>query len=173
MEAYVSVITAQVGTHVAVALLQRAATLAASFTAPHTQAGGVDLSKVNARLEKLDVEAKLTCLATLVAAIDENLCSKPVRVALISLTTSVHEVDESLQLLRNAVEYHQSRFFSAWRSCDFTEPLLLLDAAAAKMVQRESTLLKMIAIDFSKLQAPVSGPRPACTSGLNLASSDI
>ena len=93
MEACVSVLTAQVGTHVAVALLQRAAALASSLTTTTTaQGSGVDLSQVTHTLERLDVEAKLKCLATLVAAIDENRCSPPVRVALISLTSSVHEV---------------------------------------------------------------------------------
>lgn len=153
MEACVSVLTAQVGTHVAVALLQRAAALASSLTTTTTaQGSGVDLSQVTQTLERLDVEAKLKCLATLVAAIDENHCSPPVRVALISLTSSVHEVDQSLQILRNAVEYHRSRFFSSWRACDFAEPLSLLETYTKRMTQRENSLLKMIAIDFSKLQ---------------------
>lgn len=161
MEACVSVLTAQVGTHVAVALLQRAAALASSLTATTTvQGAGADLSEVTKTLERLDVEAKLKCLATLVAAIDENRCSPPVRVALISLTSSVHEVEQSLQILRNAVEYHQSRFFSSWRACDFAEPLSLLETYTERMSQRENTLLKMIAIDFSKLQKQPQALRP-------------
>ncbi len=150
MQSVVSTLTSQVGAHLAVALLNRALALTQTIGKKSLN-GGLDIACVHTTLKDLDIEAKLQCLETLVGEINESLCSAPVRVALISLALSVQEVADALQILRNAVEYHESRFFSFWRAADFTESIELLEYTTRVLSKRESTLLKMISIDFSKV----------------------
>ena len=108
--------------------------------------------QVQQSLSLLDLEAKLKCWRTLVDALSHRSLPPPVTISLNWFTASIQSVEESLQLLNNAVEFHQSKYFSSWRSCDFSEPLRLLETHVKILSERETTLLQMIAIDFEKMK---------------------
>ena len=136
---------------IATGIIQRATLLAASLMnlSSHHPPG---MSQVQQSLALLDLEAKLKCWRTLVDALDHRTLPLPVKISLNWFTESIKNVEESLQLLKNAVEYHHSKYFSSWRMCNFSEPLRILTTHVKILVERETTLLQMIAIDFEKLK---------------------
>ena len=136
---------------IATGIIQRATLLAASLMNP-SSLHPPGMGQVRQSLALLDLEAKLKCWRTLVDALDHKTVPFPVQISLNWFTASIKDVEESLQLLNNAVEYHKSKYFSNWRPCDFSEPLKILDTYVKILVERENTLLQMIAIDFEKLK---------------------
>ena len=136
---------------IATGIIQRAPLLAASLMSPSSDYPP-GIGQVRQSLALLDLEAKLKCWRTLVDALDHKTVPIPVKISLNWFTASIKDVEESLQLLKNAVEYHKSKYFSNWRPCDFSEPLGILKTYVKILVERENTLLQMIAIDFEKLK---------------------
>ena len=132
-------------------IIQRSTFLVASLMSPssHHPPG---MSQVREALVLLDLKAKLKCWRSLVNALDHRTLAVPVTISLNCFTESIQNVEESLQLLKNAVEYHHSKYFSSWRSCDLSESLRILKTNVKILVERETTLLQMIAIDFEKLK---------------------
>lgn len=143
----------------AAGIIQRATSLVASLRNPSSR-HPPGMSQVQEALALLDLEAKLKCWRSLVDALDQRTLPVPVHISLNWFTESIHHVEESLQLLKNAIEYHQSKYLSTWRSCDFTEPLRMLTANVKILGERETTLLQMIAIDFDKLNHEDSATLP-------------
>ena len=144
---------------IATGIIQRATLLAASLVCP-SSSHPPGMTQVRKSLAFLDLEVKLKCWQTLVDALDRKTLPLPVKISLNWFTASIKDVEESLQLLQNAVEYHKSKYFSNWRLCDFSEPLRMLTAHVAILVERENTLLQMIAIDFEKLKMESSATLP-------------
>lgn len=144
---------------IATGIIQRATSLVASLMNPnaHHPPG---MSQVQEALVLLDLEAKLKCWKSLVNALDHKTLPFPVKISLDWFTESIQNVEESLQLLKNAIEYHHSKYFSSWRSCDVSESLRILTANVKILVERENTLLQMIAIDFEKLKIEDSTTLP-------------
>jgi len=144
---------------ISIGIIQRATLLAASLMNPssHHPPG---MSQVHQSLALLDLEAKLKCWRTLVSALDHKTLPLPVKISLNWFAESIKDVEESLQLLKNAVEYHHSKYFSSWRTCNFSEPLRILTTHVKILVDRETTLLQMIAIDFEKLKIEDSTTLP-------------
>ena len=136
---------------IASGIIQRATVLAASLMSP-SFSHPPGMSQVQQSLALLDLEAKLKCWRTLVEALDHKTVPLPVKISLNWFTASIKDVEQSLQLLKNAVEYHKSKYFSSWRFCDFSEPLRILKTYVKILAERENTLLQMIAIDFEKLK---------------------
>ena len=144
---------------IATGIIQRATLLAASLmnSGRNPPPGMIQVPQ---SLALLDLEAKLKCWRTLVVALSHRSLPPPVEMSLDWFTASIKDVEESLQLLKNAVEFHQAKYFPSWRSCDFSEPLRILETHVKILAERETTLLQMIAIDFEKLknEKPISLP---------------
>lgn len=135
---------------IATGIIQRATLLAASLMSPSRNHPS-GMVQVQQSLALLDLEAKLKCWRTLVDALSHRSLPPPVKISLDWFTASIKDVEESLQLLKNAVEFHQAKYFPSWRSCNFAEPLRILETHVKILADRETTLLQMIAIDFGKL----------------------
>ncbi len=136
---------------IATGIIQRATLLAASLmNSGRNHPPG--MIQVQQSLALLDLEAKLKCWRTLVVALSHRSLPPPVEISLKWFTASIKDVEESLQLLKNALEFHQAKYLSSWRSCDFSEPLRILETHVKILAERETTLLQMIAIDFEKLK---------------------
>ena len=136
---------------IATGIIQRATLLAASLMSSNRN-HPPGMVQVQQSLTLLDLEAKLKCWRTLVVALNQRSLPPPVEMSLDWFTASIKDVEESLQLLKNAVEFHQAKYFPSWRSCDFSEPLRILETHVKILAERETTLLQMIAIDFGKLK---------------------
>jgi len=144
---------------IASGIIQRATLLAASLMSPNRD-HPPGMAQVQQSLSLLDLEVKLKCWRTLVDALSQRNLPYPVKISLHWFTASIKNVEESLQLLKNAVEFHQSKYFPSWRSCNFSEPLRSLETHVKILAERETTLLQMIAIDFEKLKPEVSTTLP-------------
>jgi len=144
---------------IATGIIQRTILLAEFLMNPSSH-HPLGISQVQQSLTLLDLEAKLKCWRTLVGALADRTLPLPVKISLNWFTKSIKDVEESLQLLKNAVEYHHSKYFSSWRICNFTEPLRILTTHVKILVDRETTLLQMIAIDFEKLKIEDSTTLP-------------
>ena len=144
---------------IALGIIQRATLLASSLMNPSSPPPP-GMSQVHQALALLDLEARLKCWRTLVRVLDPTTLPLPVTIALNWFTESIKDVEESLQLLKNAVEYHHSKYFSSWRTCNFSEPLRILTTHVKILSDRETTLLQMIAIDFEKLKIEDSTTLP-------------
>ncbi len=144
---------------VATGIIQRATSLVVALMSPSPR-HPPGMKQVQEELTMLDLEAKLKCWKSLVTALAPRTLPLPVMIALHWFAESIHHVEESLQLLKNAIEYHQSKYLAPWRACDFGEALKILSEKVKILGERETTLLQMIAIDFAKLDPEDSPTLP-------------
>lgn len=110
--------------------------------------GQAHLLQVRKQLRDWDIVERLRFLESLVGHFERASAPPTVRLAVESLEEAVREVDASLQLVQNALEYHESKFFHSWRGCDFSEPLALLTQSVVTVSLREERLLRIAALRF-------------------------
>lgn len=109
-----------------------------------------DTAALHEMIANLDVDARMVCLHALVESIDVETCPGPVKTALECLVPAIRAVEDDLKIIQGAIEYHQSRYFSAWRACSYEEPLGMLEKHAAILIKRGDMLVEMLKIGFAK-----------------------
>lgn len=68
------------------------------------------------RLVDIDLEFFITVLDQLVKEQKEKINKESVKLALVGMNNILEEIHKELNIIKETIEYHQSKYFSSWRS---------------------------------------------------------
>ncbi len=99
-------------------------------------------------LESLDIEMKVQIIETF---IDELMIkNESVKIALFGIGFVLHKIKDDYALLHDSINYHNSKWFSSWRTFDYNVMLLNIKKNNALLDNRFDMLIKIASVISTK-----------------------
>ena len=108
----------------------------------------VSIHEFAPEIKPLDLEFKLAIISAFIEDIQENKkeMNKSTKLALASVGKVLEKINVELQLIKNNIRYHKSKWFSSWRTCDVKDKVKQIIMHTELLDERFNFLIKIMTI---------------------------
>ena len=106
-------------------------------------------SDINSTLISLDLEFTISIIENVVKEYDEKELNEPLKKALLGVHEILELINKELNLIKEAIEYHNSKYFKNWRSFSWSGNTEAIKQHNNTLKSRYSMLLELLKI-YSK-----------------------
>ena len=117
-----------------------------SYLTTNTKSGASD---INSTLVSLDLEFTISIIENVVKEYDEKELNEPLKKALLGVHEILELIHKELNLIKEAIEYHNSKYFKNWRSFSWSGNTEAIKQHNNTLKSRYSMLLELLKI-YSK-----------------------
>ncbi len=97
-------------------------------------------------LEDLDIKEKIIIVETLLSELKSKQIKKSVKHSVNSVGHSIEEINHNLKKLKDEIEYHNTKYFSNWRTFNYDDIIENLKKKNNLLNCRLDLLIKLLSI---------------------------
>ena len=139
-------IMSRVGTDFAVRTLTTTTSSICSLLSHLTSYDTVGIDDIKNELFKIDLENKVMVIEELIREYEKKEVRPSIKRAILGVNEILSKIHDELTIIKEAVETHQKKYFSSWRSFDCKYNIKILQKHKAILDERYNLLIDLLKI---------------------------